>query len=209
RLGRNRMRSGTKKKIAISTRSIKKNGMIPRNTVSERMPVVPATTKALIPTGGVTIPISMNLTIRIPSQMESKPNSSATGNSSGTEIINRDSDSSTMPNGIKLSNKMSMTIDGGISQASTASVILFGTWAAIKNDDKMAETITMKDTIAVVDAELWSAWLIPFQMPLAPSLRSSKSKMMTAAIAPNAADSVAVKIPEYIPPSTMANRITM
>src|SRR5690625_899208 len=203
------MMSGTKKNIAMSTRSMTKKGIIPLNTVSERMPVVPATTNALMPTGGVTIPISMNFTIKIPSQIGSKPNSRATGSSKGTEISNRDSDSSTIPSGMRLNNRMSMTICGGMVHPSTASVIMLGTWAAIKNEDRIAEPMTMKNTIAVVDAGLSSAWVIPRQIPLATSLRSSYSKMMTAAIAPNAADSVAVNTPEYIPPSTIRNKITM
>src|SRR5690625_2027039 len=209
KLGRYRMRSGTKKKIAIRNRSMTKNGMMPLNTVSERIPVVPATTNALMPTGGVTMPISMNLTIRMPNQIGSNPNSSATGSSRGTEIISSDSDSSTMPIGIKLNNRMSMAIWGAMFQDSTASVIIFGTRAAMKNEDNMADPITMKNTMAVVEAVFCSALVIPAQMPLAPSLRSSNSKMMTAAMAPNAADSVAVKMPEYMPPNTIVNRMTM
>src|SRR5699024_7607926 len=192
-----------------SIKSSTKNGMMPRKTVSERMPVVPATTKALIPTGGVTIPISMNLTIKMPSQIGSKPNSRATAKSNGTEIISSDNDSNTMPNGIRLSSSISISNQAGISQDNTASVIIFGTRAAIKNEDKMPEPITMKSTMAVVDAVFCRAVVSPSQMPFHPSLRTSTSRMITAAMAPNAADSVAVKIPEYIPPKTMANRIMM
>src|SRR5699024_10092129 len=201
------MMSGMKKKMPISTRSMRKKGMMPRNTVSDRMPVVPATTKALMPTGGVTMPISMNLTIRMPNQMGSKPNSRATGSSNGTEIISSDNDSSTMPSGTRLSNRMSMTMVGDIFQDNTASVIMFGTRAAMKNAVRIPEPMTMKNTMAVVEAVDSRAPLIPSQMPLAPSLRSSNSRIKTAAMAPKAADSVAVKIPEYIPPNTMANRI--
>src|SRR5699024_8343743 len=172
--------------------------MMPRNTVSERMPVVPATTKALMPTGGVTIPTSMNLTIRMPNQIGSKPNSTATGKSSGTEIINRDNDSNTMPSGIKLSSRISIANRAGISQDNSASVIIFGTRAAIKNEDKIPEPMTMKNTMAVVEAVFWKAVVSPSQMPFHPSLRTSNSRMMTAAMAPNAADSVAVNSPEYI-----------
>src|SRR5699024_10641231 len=189
------MMSGMKKKMAISTRSMRKKGMMPRKTVSDRMPVVPATTKALMPTGGVTMPISMNFTIRMPSQMGSKPNSRATGSSRGTEMTSRDRDSRTMPSGTRLSSRMSMTRVGDIFQPRTALVIMLGTRAATKNAMAVGEAVDSR------------APVMPCQMPLAPSLRSSMSRMMTAAMAPKAADSVAVKIPEYMPPNTMVNRM--
>src|SRR5699024_8848761 len=146
------MRSGTKKKTAISTRSMTKNGMMPLNTVSDGIPVVPDTTNALIPTGGVTMPISMNFTNRMPNQIGSKPNSTATGSSSGTEIISRDSDSRTIPSGIKLNSRTSMAMVGETFHDRTAAVIMFGTRAAMKNEDKMAEPMRMKNTMAVVEA---------------------------------------------------------
>src|SRR5690625_261152 len=201
------MMSGMKKKMAISTRSMRKKGMMPRKTVSDRMPVVPATTKALMPTGGVTMPISMNFTIRMPSQMGSNPNSRATGSSRGTEMTSRDRDSRTMPSGTRLSSRMSMTRVGDIFQPRTALVIMLGTRAATKKAVRIPEPITMKNTMAVVEAVDSRAPVMPCQMPLAPSLRSSMSRMMTAAMAPKAADSVAVKIPEYMPPNTMVNRM--
>src|SRR5699024_3876012 len=117
--------------------------MMPRKTVSERMQVVPSTTKALVPNGGVTITSSMNLTIKMHSHISSKPNFRATGKSNGTEIMSSDNDSNTMPNGIRLSSRISIANRAGISQDNTASVIIFGTRAAIKNEDKMPEPITM------------------------------------------------------------------
>src|SRR5690625_1399518 len=194
------MMSGMKKKMAMRTRSMRKKGMMPRKTVSDRMPVVPATTKALMPTGGVTMPISMNFTIRMPSQMGSNPNSRATGSSRGTEMTSRDRDSRTMPSGTRHSSRMSMTRVGDMFQPRTAMVTMLRTRAATKKAVRMTTTITMHTTMAVVDAVDCRAPVMPCQIPLAPSLRSSMSKMTTAAMAPNAADSVAVKILEYMPP---------
>src|SRR5699024_6133003 len=127
-----------------------------------------------------------------PNQMGSNPNSKATGNNKGTEIISSDSDSRTMPRGTRLSSRMSMTKVGDMFQDNTVSVIMLGTRAAMKNAVRMPEPMTMKKTMAVVDAVASRAPVMPFQIPLAPSLRSSHSRMITAAMAPKAADSVAV-----------------
>src|SRR5699024_1373010 len=177
------MMSGMKKKMAISTRSMRKKGMMPRKTVSDRMPVVPATTKALMPTGGVTMPISMNFTIRMPNQMGSNPNSKATGNNKGTEIISSDSDSRTMPRGARLSRRMGTTQVSGTAQGNTVSVIVLRTRGAVKDAVRMPQPMTMQRPMAVVDAVASRAPVMPFQLPLAPSLRSSHSRMITAAMA--------------------------
>jgi hypothetical protein len=77
----------------------------------------------------------------------------------------------------------------------------------MKNIESTAEPTMIEKTIEVVPAVSLRAEVRASRMAVQPSRHISMTRNTPAASAPIAADSVGVKIPEYMPPNTMKKRM--